>query len=166
MQRVCGGGLCPYLGRSRPHAAARAVAPCAAMRWVMVEKSAEVIVATSERGATRCPFETTIPEASMERRTEPDWWHDPATFPRRRTRPGEPCMGLGAGQRKRSHALPLFRKERRRAFATSCEVGRRPEPPCYGPVWPVVWGAGVRTSRLPDSTLVYSRFPQRSRKNR
>jgi len=25
------------------------------------------------------------------------------------------------------------------------------EPPCYGSVWPVVWGAGVRISRLPDS---------------
>ena len=28
------------------------------------------------------------------------------------------------------------------------------EPPCYGPVWPVVWGAGVKTSRLPDSALL------------
>jgi len=54
MQRLCGGGLRSYLGnrstaeiaggKSRSHAVAKAAAPCAVMRWVMVEKSAEVIV--------------------------------------------------------------------------------------------------------------------------
>ncbi len=28
------------------------------------------------------------------------------------------------------------------------------EPPCYGSVWPVVWGAGVKISRLPDSAYL------------
>ena len=28
------------------------------------------------------------------------------------------------------------------------------EPPCYGSVRPVVWGAGVKTSRLPDYTAL------------
>ena len=28
------------------------------------------------------------------------------------------------------------------------------EPPCYGSVWPVVWGAGVRIPGLPDSLFL------------
>ena len=32
------------------HAAAKAAAPCAAMRWVMVEKSAEIIVPETRTG--------------------------------------------------------------------------------------------------------------------
>ena len=54
MQRLCGGGLRSYLGngsgadiaggKSRLHAVVKTAAPCAVMRWVMIEKSAEVIV--------------------------------------------------------------------------------------------------------------------------
>jgi hypothetical protein len=46
------------------------------------------------------------------------------------------------------HSLP-GRAEARKVRVTSDVL----EPPCYGSVWPVVWGAGVRTSRLPDSLL-------------
>ncbi len=47
------------------------------------------------------------------------------------------------------HSLP--RRPERSQRVTSGEL----EPQCYGSVWPVAWGAGVRTSRLPDSITVW-----------
>jgi hypothetical protein len=42
---------------------------------------------------------------------------------------------------------PLSRRSERIKRLASGEL----EPPCYGSVWPVVWGVEVRTLRLPDS---------------
>jgi hypothetical protein len=42
-------------GKSRSHAVAKVTAPCAAMRWVMIEKSAEVIVLGKESGGWKMP---------------------------------------------------------------------------------------------------------------
>ena len=80
MQRLCGGGLRHYLGRSRPHAAARAAAPCAAMRWVMVEKSAEAIVPETRTGGleyARLNWGTRKLDLG---RAEPIRWADLATL--------------------------------------------------------------------------------------
>jgi hypothetical protein len=45
------------------------------------------------------------------------------------------------------HPLP------RRTETNVRVAGGVSEPPCYGSVWPVVWGAGVKISRLPDSAF-------------
>ena len=91
------------------------------MRWVMAEKSAEVIVREMRIGGledARLNCETR--ERAMER-TEPIRWADPAIPPARQPRPGVILRaGIGAGQRQRAHAkAPLFRKERRRTFVAS-----------------------------------------------
>ena len=66
---------------------------------------------------------------------------------------GSPKGGTKATS-KRDHATALlFRKERQRTFVTLRSDLRRPEPPCYGPVWPVVWGERVQSPFLPDSAV-------------
>jgi hypothetical protein len=55
-------------------------------------------------------------------------------------------MSMGAGQRKRVHVASCHSPD------VTHLVCDRPEPPCYGPVWPVVWGPGVKSPRLPDWT--------------
>ena len=69
-------------------------------------------------------------------------------------------MDMGAGQRKRVHVALCHSPD------VTHLVCDRPEPPCYGPVWPVVWGPGVKSPRLPDSLLLviilYDRLNNRS----
>ena len=104
------------------------------------------------RGAGRCPFNQRDPQARTGKdRTETI--ARPGGYSTALNPTGGARNGGAIRQRKRGYARPLFRKERWPSFTAHSWVARRPEPPCYGPVWPVVWGAGVQSSRLPDSAF-------------
>ena len=93
MRRLGGGGFRSYLGRSRPLAD---------------EKSAEVIVATKEPGAGRCPFKLRNRNPLRKRRTEPNQMNrpDPTTTT---TKPkGEVRHGDGGREEKESSCDDLL----------------------------------------------------------
>ena len=67
------------------------------------------------------------------------------------------------GFRRNGRRFPMFYRSRfsgapsvtRTARKGKTVTGGELEPPCYGSVWPVVWGAGVRIPCLPDSHLYF-----------
>ena len=104
-----------------------------------------------KRGSASGKSSKKRPLAHEPKRTRPLGDEQPMA---RRARTAEP------GKTVVFHSLP--RGSERVQKVTSGEL----EPPCYGSVWPVVWGAGVRTSRLPDSASSFGPSLMRRIENR
>ena len=95
------------------------------------------------------------PEDSVQQRSEPMTGSRPAEPSHTMKPTGGVKMGHGGRAEKASsrgvtletvdlHSLP--QRAERPERLTCGEL----EPPCYGSVWPVVWGAGVKIPGLPD----------------